>query len=689
VKALLIRVSEKAADGYAVSLYAGEEADVLQRASDNAKPDATDTIPLTLKTTAGDEVDVTASRQALASADGTDKRLRTLGIRLYQLLARGTVGTQWSKARKAANDGATANGGVMLRTYLDIRDADLGRLPWELLQDGGEQLALLPHSTLTRFVAVKPQGHNASDLELRVLLVIGCDPVTGASIQWLEELRGFLATFCPQRHSIDFEVFEAHARGKGGLKRNLRETIEGFVPHILHFVGHGQVVGGDGALELFDASTGGTELWTSQELKTWLTPVPPRIVLLNACRTSAQAGNPGAPIAALASMSAAALSVRVSCVVAMQHDIAGAAAARFAGKFYESLMTQAPVDIAMVNGRKRIGDDLGYDDKNWALPVCTVGIPPEALLPRIEPLASESRLALTSHPELSPLSLFVDRRAERRRIIRPAQGVESRNLGFIVSEDVEMGKSSLSMVIAEWILLRESQVVYVDCFKGLTEPLNVIEFLRHVRGSDALPRDILRPRIHDKFGLFNATLNAVLNAQPVPTAPKAEPDLGLPFNRGRLTSEQAWEAIFDQFLGALRTVSEKKSLTIFVDHLSKQGRGVVFDDFREHIEPRLLRPVHRGAIPNVTIIIAATEAEVTNCGLRPLYAASLKADLAKFPIEDWELLAWEYAVRNKMNVEAAEETIKQYRSILKKRPWRPASLSRMKGMYEDALEGMR
>ena len=130
-----------------------------------------------------------------------------------------------------------------------------------------------------------------------------------------------------------------------------------------------------------------------------------------------------------------------------------------------------------------------------------------------------------------------------------------------------------------------------------------------------------------------------------------------------------------------------RPLTIVLDHLGKQGRGVVFDDFREHIVPRLLVPVHRGEVANVSFMIAATEQEVVNCGLSALRDASLTVRLDDFPIDEWDLLAREFAIRADMNEEVAEMAISTYRGILGNKPWKPRSLLTLKLMYEDAVRG--
>ena len=688
--AILLRVGTATTTGYPLSFFEGDEDSVLARAQSSAAPDATVDLPLDLVAAPVPRityVDLATARSVLIHADGSDNSLRDLGIQLHALLSRGDVGVRWAVARRTAKSARTPGGGVQLRTYLDVQDPALARLPWELMQDKGDILGLQSWSTVVRYGDAVPPMLDPNELELRVLLVLGCDPAADANIEWQSELRSFLANVCPQRHAVDFEVFEAHTRARGGdLKGALRTAIQSFHPHVLHFIGHGRSENGEGALELFDASTGQVVPWTAQEFKQWLDPAPPRVVLLNACRTSAQAADPAAPIAVLASMSDAARSASVACVIAMQHDIMGKAAARFASGFYAALFNHRPVDVAVVAGREKITDSFGLNERNWALPVCTVSVPPEAVLPPRDRIPVQRRTVVRAHPDFVPLLSFVDRRAQRRSVI--AADVSTSSALTFVQSDSGMGKTSLARLLAEWRLLLDHRVIYTDCARtNRQEPLNVVQLLRHLRGPDEASTDLLRPQVYATFATFHDTMNAVLDDKPVGALPADGKDNERALDRNRVTSPRAWDLMFSSYLDALRQLGKERPLTIVLDHLGKQGRGVVFDDFREHIVPRLLAPVHRGEVANVSFMIAATEQEVVNCGLAALRDASLTVRLDDFPIDEWDLLAREFAIRADMNEEVAEMAISTYRAILGNKPWKPRSLLTLKLMYEDAVRG--
>ncbi|MBC7897864.1 MAG: CHAT domain-containing protein [Cytophagaceae bacterium] len=699
MKAIFLRVGERTAAGYPLELFEGEQDALLERIEGDNAADALETIPLNAEGTGPDlgagAIRLSTILDLISGHEIEGASLTGAGTLLFGLLNRGAVGKRWLGALKNAKKQWYAlrpeqqlTAGVQLRTYLDVRDPYLARLPWELVRDEGDMLALHQWAPLTRYSSSTPAARR-EDLELRVLLVIGCHPKAAVGIAWVDELRSFLTSVCRQRDAIDFEVFEAFneardPRAAVTLKGELRQAIATFRPHVLHFVGHGRSEGGTGALELFDFKANDVVPWTSQELKNWLEATPPAVVLLNACRTSEAAADPEAAIAALASMTGAALGANVGCVVSMQHDIEGEAAAHFAEGFYETLARRQAVDVAVINGRKRIADAFPYENRNWALPVCTVSAPPETLLPARDRISPQRLTEVQSHPDIAPLLSFVDRRRERRTIIHPTVDALNRNVAFVVSE-TKMGKSSLARVIARWRWLTEQRVVYVDFGIETPQraPRDVIEILRHMRGRDEASGDILRPNIHRAFGAFHDAVNAILDDKPLGAIPASGIDKGLLLDRNKVTSARAWDVVFDGFLSGLKSLAKERPMTLVLDHLTKLGAGVVPDDFKEHIVKRLIQPIHRGDVAGVTMVVAATANEIDQCGLTALRTSSVGVSLGNFAFEHWELLAREFVVREGMESIIAEETIRKYTPLLNEKPWKPRWFLRLKEDYEE------
>jgi hypothetical protein len=682
-RATLLRVGPAVGGIHALSLYEGDEADVLERASKSAPADAAaalaepfaDPFTAVAAPRGVSFVPLAEARPRLAGANAFDNTLRDLGLQLHATLSQGDVGTRWQAARKAAAK-QRLTPGVHLRTWLDVQDETLARLPWELMADTvGGTVAVEEWSTLVRAGTGMPPALAETAAVLRVLFVVGCHPREDANIAWLDEQRAFLATVCPRRTTIDFEVFEAHARSTGGLKANLRRAIEAFRPHVLHFVGHGRVDGGDAALELYDSVAGQRVPWTAQEFKTALQRQPPRLVVLNACRTSAQAATPDAPITVLATMADAASGAGAAAVVAMQHDVAGRAAALFAEALYGALADGALLDEALVRGRKRVGDDLGYADANWALPVCTLNVPPEELLPRPQPVS------VSVVPD-DAMRTYVGRGMERRTVasvpLDAAVG-GGQAIRFVAGEP-EMGKSTMARLVAEWRLMLGHRVVLLDC-ASTGRVLDGLALMRLVRGTNA-DGGPLRPNLYADFAEFNDTANAVVANRPRGAVATSGTDQEAPLDRTNF-AESGWDQLGLAFLDGLRGASRTQPLTLVLDHLARNNAGIDFDDFKQHIVPRILTPLHRGDVPDVSVVICGSEGEFDACGLRALRAASLAAvRLGDFLRADWELLAREFAVRADIPPDRADKIISAFASAdLIKDLWTPAMLVTMRQAY--------
>lgn len=698
MNALLIRIGEKDPNGYALSLFCGEEADVLKRANDDAaSPDAISSIPLDFASSLSvtDMVCTTVqdTRTMLARADSSNTLLRDLGIRLFALLNNGDVGKRWQAERDAAHAINTVIGAVKLRTYLDVRDAELARIPWELLFDDNDGLPLsrldagapivrYAKSALSQTAAQQFATENS---ELRVLFIIGCKS-TSNEVQWLAELRSFLELVCPQRNIIDFEIFETQVQTQPKkLKNLLRAAIEEFRPHILHFVGHGRIENGEGALELYDATIDSEISWTAEDFKSCLTQSPPRLVLLNACRTSVASADVDAPIRVLATMSASALSAKVASVISMQHDISSDAAVVFSRNFYSALVTQLPIDVAVTKARIAVFDFVSQADRNWALPVCTVCVAPEAVLPRPNLFKDPRLQAVKLYRDFSQLSSYVDRRKERRALIQSEAVSNNKSLQFILSSAL-MGKSSLAKLICEWRLLNGEQVIYVDFSKSAQTPLDGINILRYVRGAQRTSKDLLRPNVYDKLAAFNDTVNEVLAGHPILPSDRDGIDKEETLDRKKFSGQDGWELVYDAFLQGLKAIAKDNRLTIVFDHLIQESiSSVVIDDFKEHVVEKLLTPICVDPDSRVSIIIATAPAELDQLGVAHLIQPGTSVELKKFAFESWNSLAREFAVRSNMNAQVYEATIAFYANLLNKMPWRPQSLLTFKAAYDEAI----
>ena len=129
-----------------------------------------------------------------------------------------------------------------------------------------------------------------------------------------------------------------------GELRELLAVYNDFLPDILHFIGHGLDVGGESLLEFRNDGKGAFD-WKESSIRESLALGPPRVAFLNACRTQ----TPDAQLAtreAIGSLADAFLDAGTLGVVAMQADIDGSAAARFAASVYCALAEGQPIDVS-------------------------------------------------------------------------------------------------------------------------------------------------------------------------------------------------------------------------------------------------------------------------------------------------------------------------------------------------------
>jgi len=658
VRAVALAVDLPNAGGdYPVSLWVGEEQDVLTRLTSNEAPDAADIIPANLGHDAAavpPSVDPRQARALLLKANGTDDTLDRVGMRLLDVLERPKIRKLWRKERKEADDrhaAAQEPKPVQLRTYLDIRDPALASLPWEVLRHDAAPLFCQPWSPITRWSgkAINPAAKLSWPLKL--LVIVGCDPAD-TGIEWATELHDVLKTVCPlpTRHWIDLDVFECRTPHPKGVRNDLAERVKDFRPDIVHFIGHARAAHGaqPAALELFNSTDGGSDAITAQSIINWFKASPTRLAVLNACRTLTPAGgaaNEG--LEALSAVGAAFLSAGTPAVVGMQHDVPGDVAARFASALYSALLGGEPIDRAVTSARMAIltMPNAETTQRNWALPTMTIRTSADLVLAAEEDVIRKRWPNVAGITALTPLAAMADRRFERRSLRQRSHPAAAPFGGGLRSRDVvlitgpgELGKTWLVKYCLEWFLLQGYEAAYVDF--GKTTPKNAIEALRHIRGDDtAAP---LRPRFKS-FGKFNDALNAYLKNKVPSDSERTGKDNNYEYIAGKVHPDTI-ERSFELFCACLREEAKKTPLVIALDHIDKPREGIVADDFRKYFVPLLIDQVRQGSVANVVMLIAATPDKDDTFGLNGLRATCLECPVNGFEVHDWDLVAREFSI---------------------------------------------
>jgi hypothetical protein len=676
--------------GYPLALFVGDDADVVRQLSDGSPPVAVDVIPDDLSVPnsplhpdTGQPLDARLARDYLLGPTAGGDLLERVGTLLFDVLNRPAIAPLWQQERDTAWANrlqAEQQKRPALRTILDVRDPALRMLPWELVRAGNNPLARQSWWPLIRWRAGKQPLLPSPTLPwpFRVLVVIGCrddDP----AIKWREELWAVLESVNQLRreptdgddhidllwHKIDVEFFECRLPKRirdrdVGPKEALEQRIAEFEPHVIHYLGHGLPGAGaqKPALKLFDARPAvlDDELLKTDDLYNWLSAAPPRLAIINACRTANLSDLEGTWAIADALVDA-----EVSAVVGMQGDVRGDAAARFATGLYAALTRGMTIDAAVVEGRKRMLAVAPDDERDWALPTVVLRTLPENVLPMEDDSPPAIKRQIVQDPSLKNVAGFVGRRDERRRL---RQGAEVRatvpqlSKVLLVLGESQVGKTWLVWRCLEGCLLRGHLVVNVS-FKGERRSFDFIDVLRLIRGSENEPAGVLRPNLYHQFDAFNAALYHLLRGKVVPLAPGPERDDGIGFKLGvahQDTQKQAGEL----FRQCLRRLAADRLVVIVLDHIADtSGVGIVPDELRPggDLRRELIDPIAAGDVKNVRLILAASASQLKSLGLSDLGALGSDCQLQWFVPADWELLAREFSVDRGLDRVLAEELI--------------------------------
>jgi hypothetical protein len=216
---------------------------------------------------------------------------------------------------------------------------------------------------LTRCVPPTVPGGLAPAKPLRILLAV-CSPVG-------------LKQFDARQAVEDIERLAEHDRVEvrplpnprySDLQRVISE--EGWVPHVFHFIGHGDPDGLAIRMEEREqrehhAATGEAS-WEAKSINAdqlsalFAEGSKPRLVFLHACEGAAPSS-----YASFADTARRLVGEDIPAVIAMRYSIVGEDAAAFAQRFYEQIGRGMPVDEAVTVARHHLAN-LPSDPKSWS-----------------------------------------------------------------------------------------------------------------------------------------------------------------------------------------------------------------------------------------------------------------------------------------------------------------------------------
>ncbi len=189
--------------------------------------------------------------------------LARIGAQLYSLIGQGPIHTQLDP------DGAPQ------RLLLDVEPAALRGLPWELMVRDGLALARsssrpICRGNLSRTLAA------AQEWPLRVLIVDGGEAAGAADVQAGEEIAAIIQAVNEADMMPDFDLVVLSRPSRQQILQAFEDPTDlerfqphqGFKPHVLHFIGHGDVgVDTRSFLQLWDTEGHLSTDWYAEDIR--------------------------------------------------------------------------------------------------------------------------------------------------------------------------------------------------------------------------------------------------------------------------------------------------------------------------------------------------------------------------------------------------------------------------------------
>ncbi|UJS24580.1 CHAT domain-containing protein [Thiothrix winogradskyi] len=384
---------------------------------------------------------------------------------------------------------------------LDVREAGLRHLPWELLHDGVKFLCADPFQWFTPLRRVTPaeRKHDwqPQKRQLGVLFMASSPEDVQPVLDFEAEESGILQATA--RKPLDLQVEESGSLQ--GLEERLTERADS--PDVIHFSGHADIDKASGQpVFLLEDEVGRCAPATPQALAKTLRDAnsAPRVVFLSGCRTGESSQQDG-----MLSFSEQVVTAGVPVVLGWALPVGDVAASQAAAALYDKLATGFGIAEAVALARQAL---LENHSPYWHLLRCYVDGS------ALNPLVAKGRQPIRRHntpqqfldaggrvPVCARTAFIGRRRLLQRslRCLRAWQGDEAYAEGILLHGMGGLGKSSTAARLID--RLRNSHEAVV-CYGGLDETALVAALGKALPKAQSLLNDAqqtLEQRLRELF----------------------------------------------------------------------------------------------------------------------------------------------------------------------------------------------
>jgi hypothetical protein len=301
---------------------------------------------------------------SLADAVTGHELLEELGDLLFRSLFAGNLGRAWALNWQKAVDQRCETVRLLLRIPASL--TELWAIPWQYMFDRETRHWLgaspgRPRCLMSYHIDATHRDVIPVQPPLRILVVCAT-PSDLPPVRAAQEVRAIRSALTPLTATGAAAIAVLENATWQGLEARLSlsspaggaSQTRPLGPHVVHFIGHGQVIGNTPCLAL-ERNDGMAEFIPAAQLEFVLRASEAlRLVILNACESERVA---------------LAVAQGGIATVGARFRIEDATAVQFAGPFYRALAQGEPVDSAANAGRVALWTATGAETRDWGLPV--------------------------------------------------------------------------------------------------------------------------------------------------------------------------------------------------------------------------------------------------------------------------------------------------------------------------------